>query len=261
MLLIFDNFEQVTGAAEDISLLLAATPGLKALVTSRIPLHLRGEQEYPVSPLSMPKETPPSLDETLEYESVALFRQQARAVQPRFEISEQNRAEVVEICRRLDGLPLAIEIAAARIRMLKPAAILKRLDSRLNLLVGGLADLPDRQQTLRQTIDWSYQLLQPDIQDLFVRLGVFSGGFSLEAAEEVCNLSGKIDIFSGIEFLLDNSLLRQVQSVNEEPRFDMLQTIREFAIEKAEEAGVVDEVRWAHCEYFSALRNLASSMS
>ncbi|MEJ2485303.1 MAG: tetratricopeptide repeat protein [Anaerolineales bacterium] len=253
MLLIFDNFEQVTGAAEDISLLLAATPGLKALVTSRIPLHLRGEQEYPVSPLSMPKETPNSLDETLEYESVALFRQQARAVQPRFEISEQNRAEVVEICRRLDGLPLAIEIAAARIRMLKPAAILKRLDSRLNLLVGGLADLPDRQQTLRQTIDWSYQLLQPDIQDLFVRLGVFSGGFSLEAAEEVCNLSGKIDIFSGIEFLLDNSLLRQVQSVNEEPRFDMLQTIREFAIEKAEEAGVVDEVRWAHCEYFSAL--------
>ena len=253
MLLIFDNFEQVTAAAEDIAQLLAAAPGVKALVTSRVPLKLRWEHEYPVSPLDMPPGGKPPLEELLEIESVALFRQQARAVQPNFEITEDNREAVVEICRRLDGLPLAIEIAAARVRMLNPKALLKRLDHSLNVLVGGPRDLPDRQQTLRQAIDWSYRLLAPDVQDIFIRLGVFAGGFNFDAAEAICEPMDGDQVFSGIESLLDNSLLRQVHSVSDEPRFDMLQTIREYAQEKAEEAGLLDDLRYAHCTYFAAL--------
>jgi predicted ATPase len=239
-----------------VSQLLAAAPGIKALVTSRIPLHLRGEHEYPVSPLDMPPDAHQSVDELLEYESVALFQQQARAVRPEFEITEENRSAVVEICRRLDGLPLAIEIAAARIKMLKPQALLKRLDQSLNLLIGGAKDLPDRQQTLRQTIDWSYQLLEPEERDVFTKLGVFAGGFTLETAEEICDPKGEFDVFSRIEALLNNSLLRQVQSVTDEPRFDMLQTIREYALEKAVERGAIDELRWAHLEYFSHLTQM-----
>jgi predicted ATPase len=256
MLLIFDNFEQVTAAGTELSQLLAAAPGIKALVTSRIPLHLRGEHEFPVSPLDMPSDTQQPVDEILEYESVALFQQQARAVRPNFEITEENLAAVVEICQRLDGLPLAIEIAAARIKMLKPQALLKRLDQSLNLLVGGAVDLPDRQRTLRQTIDWSYQLLGPEEQNVFTKLGIFSGGFTLDAAEEICTSAGEIDVFSTIEILLDNSLLRQVQSITDEPRFDMLQTIREYALEKAEEKGMIDELRWAHLGYFTHLTEI-----
>ena len=253
MLLIFDNFEQVTTAAADVSQLLAAAPLVNALVTSRSPIHLRGEHEYPVPPLQMPPDAHQSLEQTLEVESVALFRQQARTVQPRFEITEENRAAVVGICRRLDGLPLAIEIAAARIKMLSPQALLKRLDQSLNLLVGGAKDLPSRQQTLRRTIDWSYELLAPQEQTLFTRLGIFAGGFTLEAAEEICNPVSAVDVFSGIESLLQNSLLRQVRSVSDEPRFDMLQTIRDYALEKAEQAGMMSELHWAHCNYFTQL--------
>ncbi len=256
MLLILDNFEQVTQAATDVSQLLAAAPGIKALVTSRIPLHLRGEHEYPVAPLDMPPDTQHSIDRVLEYEAIALFHQQACTVRPGFELTEENRAAVVEICRRLDGLPLAIEIAAARIKMLSPQALLNRLDRSLNLLVGGAKDLPDRQQTLRRTIDWSYQLLEPIEQNLFTRLGIFAGGFTLEAAEEICESMGEVDIFSGIESLLNNSLLRQVRSVSNEPRFDMLQTIREYALEKSGEAGIMTELSWAHCGYFSQMASV-----
>jgi predicted ATPase len=256
MLLIFDNFEQVTTASADISQLLAAAPGIKALVTSRIPLHLRGEHEFPVSPLDMPPDTLQSVEQILEYESVALFQQQARAARPDFEITEENRSAVVEICRRLDGLPLAIEIAAARIKMLKPKALLKRLDQSLNLLVGGAVDLPDRQRTLRKTIDWSYQLLTPQEKDVFTKLGVFAGGFTLDAAEEIFKADEEIDVFSKIESLLDNSLLRQVHSVSDEPRFDMLQIIREYALEKAEEKGVIAELRWAHLAYFTHITEI-----
>ena len=252
MLLIFDNFEQVTAAAPDVAELLAAAPGIKVIVTSRILLQLRGEQEYPVSPLGIPGDEEQSLEKLLGYESVALFQQQAKSVQPRFEITDENLSAVVEICRRLDGLPLAIEIAAARIRMLPPRAILKRLDQSLSLLIGGPKDLPIRQQTLRQTIDWSHKLLDADEQILFSRLGVFAGGFTLDAAEEICT-GLDIDVFSGIETLLNNSLLRQVKSVSDEPRFDMLLTIREYALEKAEETGIMDELRWAHCGYFTQM--------
>jgi predicted ATPase/Tfp pilus assembly protein PilF len=253
MLLLFDNFEHLTAAAPDVAELLAAAPGIKALVTSRIALQLRGEHEYPVSPLETPPETVQSLSEALDYEAVALFKQQAWAVQPHFEITEENKQAVIEICRRLDGLPLAIEIAAARIKMLPPKALLKRLNQSLHLLVSGAVDLPNRQQTLRQTIDWSYELLKPAEQTLFTRLGIFAGGFNLEAAEEVCNPTGEIDVFSGVETLLNNSLLRQVKSVSDEPRFDMLQTIRDYALEKATESGLLDEMHWAHCAYYAQL--------
>lgn len=252
MLLIFDNFEQITVAAPDVAELLAAAPGIKVIVTSRILLQLRGEQEYPVSPLDTPADEKQSIEKLLEYESIALFQQQAKSVQPRFKITDENLSAVVEICRRLDGLPLAIEIAAARIRMLPPKAILKRLDQSLSLLVGGPKDLPDRQQTLRQTIDWSYELLEADEQVLFARLGIFAGGFTLDAAEEICEQL-EFDVFSGIETLLNNSLLRQVQTVSDEPRFDMLLTIREYALAKAEATGIMAELRWAHCGYFTKM--------
>ena len=252
MLLIFDNFEQIIEAAQEVLQLLAAATKLKVLVTSRVPLQLRGEHEYPVSPLGVPPDAHQPIEKSLEYESVALFQQQARTIQPRFEITVDNHAAVVEICRRLDGLPLAIEIAAARIKMLAPQALLNRLDQSLNLLVGGAKDLPDRQQTLRRTIDWSYKLLEPHIQVLFMRLGIFVGGFTLDAAEAICK-SEEIDVFSGIETLLNNSLLRLVRSVSDEPRFDMLQIIRQYSLEKAGEIGIIDELHWAHCEYFSGL--------
>jgi predicted ATPase len=253
MLLLFDNFEQIVGAAPVVAELLAAAPGVKALVTSRIALRLRGEHEYPIPPLSTPSDTGQPLTETLEYEAVALFRQQAQSVQPQFEITEENNTAVIEICRRLDGLPLAIEIAAARIKILPLEALRRRLDQSLTLLVGGAKDLPDRQQTLRRTIDWSFELLEAEEQSLFTRLGVFAGGFTLEAAESICNPTGEIDVFSGIETLLNSSLLRQVKSVSDEPRFDMLQTIRDYALEKAEGAGITEELHRAHCEYFAGL--------
>jgi predicted ATPase/Tfp pilus assembly protein PilF len=252
-LLFFDNFEQVTDAAQDVTELLSAAPGVKVMVTSRITLQLRGEHEYPVFPLATPPDTRKSLAEIQEYEAVSLFRQQAKMVNPRFEITDENSAAVIEICRRLDGLPLAIEIAAARIKMLTPAALMKRLDQSLKLLVGGAKDLPSRQRTLRGAIDWSYELLEPEEQILFARLGIFAAGFTLEAAENVCNPTGDIDVYSGIETLMNSSLLRQVRSVSDEPRFDMLQTIREYALEKAVEAGVLSEMQEAHCRYFAQL--------
>ncbi|MGB7876459.1 MAG: tetratricopeptide repeat protein [Anaerolineales bacterium] len=256
-LLLFDNFEQIIDAATVVADLMAAAPGIKALVTSRIPLQLRGEHEYPISPLALPLGNCRSRTDVLANEAVALFRQQAQSVQPNFEITDENCLAVVEICRRLDGLPLAIEIAAARIKMLQPQALLKRLDQSLKLLVAKAKDLPDRQQTLRRTIDWSYELLEPEAQNLFIRLGIFSGGFTLEAAEGVCNPDEEMDIFSGIETLLISSLLRQVESVSDEPRFDMLQTIRDYALEKLEEAGITAEMQMAHCDYFTQLAQSA----
>lgn len=253
MLLIFDNFEQVVGAGVELSELLEGAPGLKALVTSRVPLQLRGEHEYPVSPLDLPPEAKQALEEAAAYESVALFQQQARAVKPSFAVTEDNQAAVVEICHRLDGLPLAIEIAAARVKLLKPEALLTRLDDRLQFLVSAAKDLPDRHQTLRGTIDWSFQLLQPEVQRLFINLGIFSGGFTLAGAEAVCRELSAIEVMDGVETLLNNSLLRQVPSVTDEPRFDMLQTIRQFALEAADKAGVLEDLQRAHCDYFAEL--------
>lgn len=256
VLLLFDNFEQVAKAASVVAELMAAVPGVKILVTSRIPLQVRGEHEYPISPLDLPSDSRPAPADILEYEAVALFHQQAQSVQPNFEIADENKDVVIEICRRLDGLPLAIEIAAARIKIFSPQALLKRLDKSLKLLVGGTTDSPDRQQTLRSTIDWSYELLAPEIQTLFTRLGIFSGGFTLEAAEKVCNIAAEIDVLAGIETLLNSSLLRRVPSVSNEPRFDMLQTIRDYALEKADNAEINTELHQGHCSYYA---NLARS--
>jgi len=252
-LLILDNFEQVVSGAPVVADLLAACPGVKALVASREVLHIRGEKECVVPPLALPdtKDLPPPED-LARYDSVALFVQRAQDVRADFELTEENSMAVAEICRRLDGLPLAIELAAARVKVLSPQNMLERLRSRLTLLTGGARDLPARQQTLRSTIAWSYDLLPPAEQVLFRRLAVFVGGFSLEAAEEICNFefslpssdaskAGEtqdyIDVLEGLMALTDKSLLRQEEHWGGDARFMMLETIQEFARQTLEECG------------------------
>ena len=250
--LLLDNLEQVVSAAPVVAGLLAATRRVALLATSRIPLQIRGEREYPVDTLQVPPARMAlSPEQLLDYESVRFFVRQAQAARPSFALAADNAAAVAGVCRRLDGLPLAIEIAAARVRLLPPAAILKRLDQSMKLLVGGAADLPTRQQTVRNAIDWSFTLLTPDEQTLFARLGVFVGGFTLDSAEVVCNTDGRLDVFAGVETLLRNSLLRQVDSPDDEPRFDMLLTIRDYALEKLDAAGELDAQRATHAGYFA----------
>ncbi len=251
VLLLLDNLEQVVSAAPVVAGLLAATRHLALLATSRIPLQLRGEREYPVDTLAVPPAgVSLPVAQLHEYEAVRFFVRQAQAARPSFALADDNAAAVAGICRRLDGLPLALEIAAARVRLLPPPAILKRLDQSMKLLTGGAADLPTRQQTVRNAIDWSYTLLTPDEQTLFARLGVFVGGFSLESAESVCNADGRLDVFAGVETLLRNSLLRQVESPDDEPRFDMLLTIRDYALEKLEERDELAARRTDHAAHF-----------
>ncbi len=184
-----------------------------------------------------------------------LFIERALAVKPNFQLTNTNAPTVAEICVRLDGLPLAIELAAARIKLLSPQAMLTRLEHRLELLAGGARDLPARQQTLRSTIDWSYSLLDPAEQRLFARLAVFVGGRTLEAIEAVCNAEGNllIDSFDGVASLLDKSLLRQKERPDGEPRFVMLETIHEYARERLEASGEMEVLRRRHTEYFLAL--------
>ena len=264
MLLIIDNLEQVIAAAPFMAQLLAAAPQVKTLATSRIPLQIRGEREYPLSTLPVPpQDSTLTPEQLLEYESVCLFTQQAQAARPVFQLTSENAAAVVGICRRLDGLPLALEIAAARIRILPPAALLSRLDQSMKLLVGGAADLPERHQTVRAAIDWSHNLLSADEQRVFSRLSIFVGGFTFETAEAVCNWDGALDLLTGIESLVRNSLIRQVEWLDDEPRFDMLQTIRDYAQEKLAESGEYAAAGYAHAQYFSnlsliALRNIQS---
>jgi predicted ATPase len=212
LLLVLDNFEQVLGAAPAVTELLAAAPGLKVLATSRTPLRLYGEHVYPVPPLSLPDlKLQPPLERLTQYEAVGLFVERAQAVKPDFSITNESAPAVAEICVRLDGLPLAIELAAARIKMLPPRAMLQRLSSRLKLLTGGARDLPERQRTLRATIEWSHALLDKGEQLLFGRLAVFSGGRTLEAIEAICDAEGDLpmDTFEGVSSLVDKSLLRQ----------------------------------------------------
>ncbi|MGD2048875.1 MAG: tetratricopeptide repeat protein, partial [Chloroflexota bacterium] len=235
-----------------LSELLTSAPGLKALITSRAPLRLKGEQEFPVPPLPVPE--PPlttALESLLEVPAVRLFVERAQSVQPRFTLTQENAPIVAQIVDRLDGLPLAIELAAARIKLLSPQSILNRLDSSLKLLTSGAQDLPSRQQTMRSTIAWSHSLLDGTNQTLFNRLGVFVGGFTLEAAEEVCNPDGALDVLEGVASLLNNSLLRQEPATNEEPRFSMLGTIREYAIEQLQTAGEEDLLRQRQATFFT----------
>jgi predicted ATPase len=225
------------------------------LVTSRVPLRLQGEKEFPVPPLALPDAKQlPTLEHLTQYEAVRLFIERATDVKPDFRVTNDNAPAVAEICHRLDGLPLAIELAAARIRLLPAQALLARLQSRLKLLTGGARDLPARQQTLRGAIAWSYELLNEGEKQLFRRMAVFVGGRTLEAIEAVCNAEGdlKVDVLDGVESLVANSLLRQDEGVGGEPRFVMLETIHEYAREKLEESE--EEVLQArHAEYFLTL--------
>ncbi len=262
-LLVLDNFEQVAQAAGAISQLLEGCSNLKVLVTSRSALRVYGEQVWPVEPLSLPAlEHRLPLTELAQYDAMRLFATRARAVRPDFAISEENVEAVTEICRRLDGLPLAIELAAARVRLFPPAALLARLDSRLNLLTGGARDRPARQQTLRGAISWSYDLVNDDEKKLFRRLAVFVGGWTLEAAAAVSVAGGPLDldILDGLQSLIEKSLLRsddRVLAGPGEPRYGMLETIREFALERLKESGEQPEAEQQHAAYFIDLMNTA----
>lgn len=255
-LLILDNFEHLMEAAPSVVDLLESSARLKLVVTSRLVLRIYGEQEFPVLPLPLPPDAPSlSPEELMEFASVALFVQRASAVRPGFRVTPENASAIGEICRRLDGLPLAIELAAARVKILPPASLLARIESRLQLLTSGARDLPARQQTLRRTIDWSYDLLEPAERKLFARLAVFGGGCTLEAAEAVCNTREdlELDLFEGMSSLVDKSLLRQQGGDDAEPRFFMLETIREYARERLQERGELAATEHAHAAYFLVL--------
>jgi predicted ATPase len=254
VLLILDNFEQVLEGATIAGDLVGSCPNLKVLATSRIPLRLYGEQEYPVPPLELPDPVHlPPLEHLTQYEAVRLFVERARAVKPDFEVTNQSAPAVAEICARLDGLPLAIELAAARTKLLPPQALLSRLSNRLKLLKGGARNLPARQQTLRATISWSYNLLNEEEKTLFWRLSVFSGGSTLEAIGEICDLEEDIDVLEGVDSLLEKSLLRQEEGVGGEPRFVMLETVHEYAVERLVEDGEAEGIRRAHAQYYLTL--------
>jgi predicted ATPase len=248
LLLVLDNFEQLIAVAPVVANLLAAAPQLKIITSSRIALKIQSEREYPVPPLEMPQRES-TLEELAGYESIKLFVERARAAQPNFALTKDNATSVSEICLRVDGLPLALELAAARIKLLSPQAILSRLDDQLKLLTGGARDLPSRQQTLRNTLEWSYNLLNDDEKKLYARLSVFVGGFTLEAAEAVCNAENKFDILEGLTALVDNSLLRQ-EEVNGEPRFGMLETIRAYAVERLAQSGETPVLHASHAQFF-----------
>jgi predicted ATPase len=252
-LLLLDNFEHVLVAAPLITELLEASRTLQILVTSRAVLRLYAEQELQVPPLALPEPgTRPPVELLSQYPAIALFAQRARAVRPDFALTAENAEAVAGICARLDGLPLAIELAAARVKLLAPAAILSRLESRLRLLTGGARDLPERQQTLRRAMDWSHELLTAAEQKLFRRLAVFVGGFTLEAAEAVSNAGEDLDldVFDGVASLVDKSLLHQAGETAGEARFGMLETIREYGLERLVAAGEEATTRRAHAAYF-----------
>ncbi|HEY2125772.1 MAG TPA: hypothetical protein VGH77_01160 [Streptosporangiaceae bacterium] len=258
LLLALDNFEQVIGAAPLLAELLGAAPGLVLLVASRTVLRLTGEHEFPVPPLPVPP-TGAARDpaDLQRYASVSLFVERAHSVAPDFQLTSANAGAVAEICRRLDGLPLAIELAAARIRLLPPQALASRLDQRFSLLTGGARDLPERQRTLRNTLDWSFDLLSAGEQAQFARLGVFAGPFSLAAAEAVCPpdagpASGPGQMMDTLASLVDSSLVR-AETRGGEPRFSLLETIRDYALERLAGGGDWGPAHDRHADYFLAL--------
>jgi non-specific serine/threonine protein kinase len=260
MLLLLDNFEQVVDAAAFVAELLGVAPRLKVLVTSQATLHVRDEHEYPVPPLALPDPADADLGTLAQSASVALFVGRAQSVRPDFELREENAAAVAEICVRLDGLPLAIELAAARVKLLPPHAMLARLERRFDLLTGGAVDLPERQQTLRNAIDWSYELLSESEQAMLARLGVFVGGCSLEGAEGICGAPygmGMGEVLDVLASLVDKSLVRQLESPSGEPRFGMLETIREYALARLEERSEAEELQRRHAQRFLELAEAA----
>ncbi len=277
ILLVIDNFEQVIKAAPVIAELLETAVNLKILITSRVVLRLSAEQEYIVPPLAVPKsDAGISFAETANFEAVKFFTERARYAQRDFVLTEENADSVAEICRRLDGLPLAIELAAARVKLFTPAAMLKRLENSLNLLTGGAKDLPERQQTMRGAIQWSYDLLEENEKKLFNRLAVFRGGFTLDGAEVIAegekvrkreseksvadstfssshSLTFSLSIFDGLSSLLEKSLIVRRDGADGEPRFRMLVVVREFALEKLAESGEADEIKQLHAEFYADL--------
>jgi predicted ATPase len=266
LLLALDNFEQVVGAAPLLAGLLGVASVLVVLVTSRAVLRLSGEHEFAVPPLPVPPAGPaPDPGQLRRYASVSLFTERARAADSGFELTSGNAAAVAEICRRLDGLPLAIELAAARVRLLPPQALASRLDERFRLLTGGARDLPERQQTLRNTLEWSFGLLPAAEQALFARLGVFAGSFSLAAAEAIGNgspLDGQAErperVMDMLGGLVDSSLVRP-QTGSDQPRFALLETIREYALDRLRDGGNWTEAHDRHAAYFLALAEPADA--
>ena len=256
LLLLLDNFEQVIPAAVHLAELLTSCPRLKIIVTSQVVLHVQAEHEFAVPPLSLPNlRQLPDLLTLSQYEAVALFIQRAQAVKADFAMTNANAPAVAAICARLDGLPLAIELAAARVKFFAPQALLTRLEQGLAVLSGGARDLPARQQTLRGAIAWSYNLLAPEEQQLFRRLAAFVDGFIWQAAEVVCTAAGELkgDILDGLFSLVDKSLLRLEELAQGEPRFWMLQLLREFGLEYLTSAGETELTRTAHASYYLAL--------
>lgn len=252
-LLVLDNFEQILAGAPLVADLLRAAAGLTVIVSSRAPLRITGEQELPVPPLALPPAGAADAATVASSEAVHLFAERAAAVRPDFALTDENASDVAAIVRGLDGLPLAIELAAARTRLLSPAAMAQRLGDRLGLLESGGRDLPARQRTLRGAIAWSHDLLEPADRRLFARLAVFAGGGSLEMAERACVLPGEsppLDVLGGVERLAEHSLLRVEDGARGEPRFGMLETIREFARERLSAAGELEALRDRHADAF-----------
>ncbi len=254
-LLVLDNFEQVVTGAPIVADLLRSAPRLTIIVSSRAPLRISGEQEFPVPPLSLPPAGTTDVETLMGSEAVRLFVERAMAVRPDFSLTAENGVHVAEIVRRLDGLPLAIELAAARIRLLSPAAMAQRLGDRLGLLSSGGRDMPERQRTLRGAIDWSHDLLEADDRRLFARLGVFAGGGPVETAESVCGSASddaSLDVFGGLERLAEQSLVRIGEDLHGDMRFSMLETLREYALEKLDERGETPALRDRHAAAFLA---------
>ncbi|MDQ3701163.1 MAG: AAA family ATPase, partial [Chloroflexota bacterium] len=259
LLLVLDNFEQVLAAAPNVGELLAACPGVKALVTSRAALHLRWEHELAVPPLQVPHlGSLPALAELAGVPAVALFLHRARAVRHDFVLDEAGARAVAEVCVRLDGLPLAIELAASRTRVLPPAALLSRLERRLQLLVGGAPDRPTRHQTLRAALDWSHELLEAPERALLRRLAVFAGGFTLEGAAAVAGDVGPRDVLDALETLVDNSLVRPAPVLRGEARYSLLETVREYAAERLAASGNGPAVRRRHAAHYLTLAETAA---
>ncbi len=253
-LLLLDNFEQIVAAAPLIALLLAQCPGLKALVTSRSPLHLEGEQRYPLAPLSLPPEGGLTLDGLRQSDAAALFIQRVRAIRPNLTVTEREAPVIADICRRLDGVPLALELAAARTNVLSLPALLARLTDRLHVLTGERADVPERLRTMRQAIAWSYDLLTPEEQAIFRRASIFTGGGRIDALETVAGRSETptMAFLDVLGRLVDHSLMHREEAPEREARITMLETLREFGQEQLRALDEEDAVRVAHAAYFLA---------
>ncbi|MCA9902376.1 MAG: AAA family ATPase [Anaerolineae bacterium] len=251
-LLILDNFEKLIEAALHLVQLLAGAPGLKILVTSREALHLNGEQLFPVPPLALPNENDP-LERLLSTDAVTLFVRRAQAIRPDFSLTEENASDVAALCRRLDGLPLAIELAAARIRVFSPAAILDRLAQSNAILSSGTRDAVERHRTLYDAISWSYDLLTDEEKHLLCQLSVFRDGVSIDAIDAVCDTFSPIDLMNTLNSLVDKSLIQQYDDVVGETRFRLLVTIREYALERLPELEAADVLREKHARFFLML--------